>query len=317
MAMPSPRLTQALLAQPVRLELIRSRQALVDPTSRLGNYTVTLNNGTLTVNPAVLTFTAINTSRLYGDPNPLFVGTFSGLKNGDPISATFASAATAASPVGTYAIVPTLLDPTAKLVNYTASTINGVLTVNPAPLNVSSANATRVYGDPNPAFTGSLSGQKNGDVITATFASSATAASSVGSYPIVATLSDPGLKLANYAVNSNNGTLTVTPAPLMVTAGNASRLYGDPNPAFTGTITGLKNGDNITATISGADPTTAVGTYPLVPSLVDPGGKLGNYAVTSNNGTLTIGPAALRSALQMPRVRTAVLTRFSLALSLA
>ena len=44
---------------------------------------------------------------------------------------------------------------------------------------------------------------------------------------------------------------------------------------------------------AGADPTTAVGTFPLVPSLVDPGGKLGNYAVTSNNGTLTIGPAAL------------------------
>jgi uncharacterized repeat protein (TIGR01451 family) len=266
---------------------------LLDPTSRLGNYIVTLNNGTLTVNPAVLTFTAINTSRLYGDPNPLFLVTVAGLKNGDPVSATVASTATAASPVGTYAIVLTLLDPNGKLVNYTASTINGVLTVNPAPLNVSSANATRIYGDPNPAFTGALSGQKNGDVITATFSSSATGASSVGSYPIVATLSDPGLKLANYAVNSNNGTLTVTQAPLIVTAGNASRLYGDPNPAFSGTITGLKNGDNITAIISGVDPTTAVGTYPLVPSLVDPGGKLGNYAVTSNNGTLIIGPAPL------------------------
>jgi hypothetical protein len=267
--------------------------ALVDPTSRLGNYTVTLNNGTLTVNPAVLTFTAINTSRLYGDPNPVFVASVAGLKNGDPITASLASAATAASPVGTYAIVPTIVDPTGKLVNYTASAINGVLTVNQAPLNVSSASATRVYGDPNPAFTGTLSGQKNGDVITASFGSSATAASSVGTYPIVATLADPGAKLGNYSLNSNNGNLTVTPAPLTVTAGNASRLYGDPNPPFTGTITGLKNGDNITAAVAGADPTTAVGTYPLVPSLVDPGGKLGNYSVTSSNGTLTIGPAAL------------------------
>ncbi len=265
---------------------------LVDPTSRLGNYTVTLNNGTLTVNPAVLTFTAINTNRLYGDPNPPFVASVAGLKNGDVITASLTSAATAASPVGTYAIVPTI-DPSGKLVNYTASTVNGVLTVNQARLNVSSASATRIYGDPNPAFTGTLSGQKNGDVITATFGSSATAASSVGSYPIVATLADPGTKLGNYSINSNNGILTVTPAALTVTAGNASRLYGDPNPAFTGTIIGLKNGDNITAVVSGADPTTAVGTYPLVPSLVDPGGKLGNYAVTSNNGTLTIGPAAL------------------------
>jgi 6-phosphogluconolactonase (cycloisomerase 2 family) len=267
--------------------------ALVDPTSRLGNYTVTSNNGTLTVNPAVLTFTAINSSRLYGDPNPPFAASVAGLKNGDLITASLTSAATAASPVGTYPIVPTIVDPTGKLVNYTASAINGILTVNQAPLNVSSASASRIYGDPNPAFTGTLSGQKNGDVITATFGTSATAASSVGTYPIVATLADLGAKLGNYSINSNNGILTVTPAALTVTAGNASRLYGDPNPPFTGTITGLKNGDNITAAVAGADPSSPVGTYALVPSLVDPSGKLGNYSVTSNNGTLTIGPAPL------------------------
>jgi uncharacterized repeat protein (TIGR01451 family) len=266
---------------------------LVDPTSRLGNYTVTLNNGTLTINQALLSVAATNSSRFYGDPNPIFAGTISGLKNGDPITATFTSVATAGSTVGQYAIVPTLQDPGVKLSNYIPTVINGVLTVNPAPLSAVAAAVSRVYGDPNPAFTGSVTGLKNGDVITATFASAASATSPVGNYPIVATLSDPGLKLANYAVNSNNGTLTVTQAPLTVTAGNASRLYGDANPPFTGTITGLKNGDNITATIAGLDPTAAVGTYPLVPSLVDPGAKLGNYSVTSNNGTLTIGPAAL------------------------
>jgi len=31
-------------------------------------------------------------------------------------------------------------------------------------------------------------------------------------------------------------TLTITPAALVITANNAARLYGDPNPAFTGTI---------------------------------------------------------------------------------
>jgi hypothetical protein len=266
---------------------------LVDPTSRLGNYTVTLNNGTLTINQALLSVSATNASRLYGDPNPVFAGTISGVKNGDPITAAFTTVATAGSTVGQYAIVPALQDPSAKLSNYLPSIINGVLTVNPAPLSAVAAAVSRVYGDPNPAFSGSVTGLKNGDVITATFASAASATSPVGTYPIVATLTDPGLKLANYTVNPNNGTLTVTQASLTVTAGNASRLYGDPNPPFSGTITGLKNSDNITATISGADPTTAIGTYPLVPSLVDPGGKLGNYAVTSNNGTLTIGPAAL------------------------
>lgn len=267
--------------------------ALVDPTAKLGNYTITSNNGILTVNPAILTVTGTNTSRLYGDPNPVFAGTIAGLKNGDAITATFTSLATVGSPVGTYAILPTLQDPTAKLSNYTASSINGVLTVSPAPLNVSAASASRVYGDPNPAFTGTLTGLKNGDVITATFASTAAAASAVGTYPIVGTLADPTTKLGNYTINSNNGILTITPAALTITAGNASRIYGDANPAFTGTITGLKNGDNITGSFAGGDPTLPVGTHPLVPALVDPTGKLGNYAVTSNNGILTVTPAAL------------------------
>lgn len=266
---------------------------LADPTGKLGNYSVTLNNGTLTITAAVLTVTADNASRLYGDPNPAFTGTITGLVNGDNITATYASVADPTSPVGTYAIVPTLVDPNGKLVNYTVVSNNGTLTVNPAPLTVTAANASRAYGAANPAFSGTITGIKNGDNITATYASVAAATSNVGTYPIVPTLVDPTGKLGNYTVTSNNGTLTITPAPLTVTAANASRLYGDPNPAFTGTITGLLNGDNITATYSSADPTAAVGTYPIVPALVDPTGKLGNYTVTSNNGTLTITPAPL------------------------
>jgi MBG domain-containing protein len=66
------------------------------------------------------------------------------------------------------------------------------------------------------------------------------------------------------------------------------------NPTFTGTITGLQNGDNITATYStNAVPSSSIGSYAITPTLVDPGGKLGNYAVTVNNGTLTVGTAPL------------------------
>jgi 6-phosphogluconolactonase (cycloisomerase 2 family) len=269
--------------------------ALVDPTGKLSNYTVTISNGTLTVTSAVLTVTANNASRLYGDPNPVFTGTITGIQNGDNITATYASAATATSAVGTYAIVPTLSDNgTGALANYTVVVNNGVLTVNKAPLTVSVANASRLYGAANPAFTGTITGLKNGDVITASYSTTATAASNVGTYPITPTLSDPAGVLPNYAVTTTNGTLTITPAPLTVTAANASRVYGDPNPVFTGAITGLLNGDNITATYSTtATPASAVGTYPITPALVDPTGKLGNYTVTANNGTLTITPAPL------------------------
>jgi hypothetical protein len=266
----------------------------VDPTSKLVNYSVTINNGTLTITSATLTVTAANTSMLYGDAVPVLTGTITGLKNGDTISATYATVATSASPIGAYPIVPALVDPNNQAANYTVVLNNGTLTINPAPLNVTAASISRFFGDPNPAFTGTITGIKNADNITATYASAATPASPVGFYAIVPTLSDPGNKLGNYAVTINNGTLGVNPAPLVVAAADNARLYGDPNPAFTGSLVGVKNGDNITATFdSPALVTSPVGTYPIVPTLVDPAGALSNYVVTSVNGTLTVSPAPL------------------------
>jgi hypothetical protein len=263
--------------------------ALVDPTGKLGNYIVTLNNGTMTVAPALLTVTATNTTRLYGDPNPSLTGIIAGLKNGDPITATFASVSTPGSPVGTFAIVPTLVDLTAKLGNYSVSTFNGTLTVGPAALTVTAANASRIYGAANPVFSGTITGLKNADAITATFASVATPGSPVGTFTIVTTLADPAAKLGNYSVSLNNGTLTISPASLTVTAANASRAFGATNPALSGTIAGLKNGDIVTATFStAATAASPAGTYPIVPALVDAAGKLVNYSVTTNNGTLTV-----------------------------
>jgi hypothetical protein len=257
-------------------------------TGALANYTVVINNGTLTINPAPLVVTAANASRLYGDPNPAFTGTITGLKNGDNIGAIFSAAADPTSPVGNYAIIPTLTDPTNKLGNYSVTLNNGVLTVDPAPLSVVAADASRLYGDPNPAFTGTLTGIKNGDNITASFSSAADPTSPVGTYPIVPSLADPTAKLANYVVTSTNGTLTVSPAPLTIQANDATAPVGGPFPTFTGTITGLKNTDVITASYSTtADATSPAGTYPIIPA-ADPSPALTNYAVTLINGTLTL-----------------------------
>src|SRR6185437_4676798 len=148
-----------------------------------------------------------------------------------------------------------------------------------------------IYGDPNPAFSGTITGLRNADNISASF-SSAGPASPVGTYPIVASLADPAGKLGNYSVTSNNGTLTVGPAALTVTAADATRPYGSANPTLTGTITGLKNADNITATFATlATSASAVGSYPIVPSLLDPSAKLGNYTASSVNGTLIVTKA--------------------------
>jgi hypothetical protein len=85
--------------------------------------------------------------------------------------------------------------------------------------------------------------------------------------------------------------LVVWRSPLSVTAGDVTRQYGITNPVFTGAIVGLQNGDNIAAVYyCSATSASSAGTYPIVPSLTDPGNRLPNYDVSLFNGTLTVLP---------------------------
>jgi len=102
--------------------------------------------------------------------------------------------------------------------------------------------------------------------------------------------------------------MVVSPAPLSVTASNASRIYGVANPPFTGAIAGLENGDNITASFNcNATPASPAGTYQIVPSLTDTNNRLPNYEVSIIDGVLTIAapaPTVLQSATQTSNMIT-------------
>jgi hypothetical protein len=102
--------------------------------------------------------------------------------------------------------------------------------------------------------------------------------------------------------------VVVSPAPLIVTASNASRIYGVANPPFTGAIAGLENGDNITASFNcNATPASPAGTYPIVPSLTDTNNRLPNYEVSIIDGVLTIAapaPPVFQSATQTSNMIT-------------
>jgi endoglucanase len=99
---------------------------------------------------------------------------------------------------------------------------------------------------------------------------------------------------SNYAAQTLGASLVVKQASLVATALPASRAFGAPNPAFTGTLTGVVNGDGVTATyVSQATAATAAGTYStgvnaITPVLADPNNRLSNYAATLNEGALTI-----------------------------
>jgi hypothetical protein len=276
------------------------------------NYSFTLVNGTLNVTPALLGVTANDTNRAYGATNPVFTATFTGFVNGEsPTNSDVAgepeltTIADTNSVIGAYDIVATL--GTLTSTNYTFSLTNGILTINPAAITVTAQNQTRAYGAANPPLTYSYGGFINGD--TASVISGAPVLgvaagnnSPVGGYGIIV---GPGnLSATNYSFTLVNGTLTVIPALLGVTANDTNRAYGATNPVFTATFTGFVNGESPTnSDVSGepelttiADTNSVVGAYDIIATL----GTLTstNYTFSLTNGTLTINPAAITVTAQ-------------------
>jgi hypothetical protein len=110
-------------------------------------------------------------------------------------------------------------------------------------LSCQEAFSTGCYGSPNPTFTGTLAGVQNNDNISALYATAATPASDVGGYAITPTLIDPDGRLGNYSVTVQNGSLTITPATLTVTANPQTKVCGSPDPALTYAVSGFQLSD--------------------------------------------------------------------------
>ena len=132
-------------------------------------------------------------------------------------------------------------------------------------------NATREYGLPNPLFTFSVTGAILGDsaanVATGSATTTATIGSDVGNYAITGNF----LSAAGYRIQFVPGTLAITPATLLFTADGAIRYLGFPNPDFTGTVTGFRNGDTVASVFgntviwsSPAGPLSPIGFYPVI-----------------------------------------------------
>ena len=262
------------------------------------NYDLTIHNGTLTVEKAELTAKVDNKTRLYGDANPEFTLTYTGLKNNETVPAweqqpTFETTATTQSNVGNYSV--NLKN--AVAVNYNITPVEGTLTVNKAPLKVTPKDYTRKYGEQNPQFELAYEGLKNSEnkpewTAEPFITTNATASSSVGEYAITV----KSAEARNYTLEKGSGTLTVTKAPITIKLLDATRKYGTANPNFQMTYTGLVNGEttpawttlpNISTT---AKEKSDVGDYPITAE----GGELKNYAFESiTPGVLSITPASL------------------------
>ena len=291
----------------------RYRVDVTGLTSPAGNYVFAqdaANATALTVTPATLTVTAGNAAKTYD--GQAFVGgsalSYAGFRNNETVavlagSVSFVGTSQGAINAGAYAITPSGL----SAANYTLNFASGTLTVNKAALTLTGNDATREYGAADPAFSSTLSGFVNGEnAVTAGVTgsaggvSSALAASPVGTYAYTPTAGT--YAAANYAFTQFvDGRVTVTPATLTIVAQAATRTYGAAEPTFAGSVTGLRNGDALSAAVTGtlafstnATLSSNVGTYGLTGSGLSLVGANYVLAQAAGNATaLSVTPAAL------------------------
>lgn len=154
----------------------------------------------------------------------------------------------------------------------------------PETVTITAKSYTITYGDPIPTFEYTTKGPALKG--TPTLTCDATSASPVGTYVIKV---EQG-SVTNEKVSLVDGTLTITKAPLTISAGNYTKKQGEENPTFTPTYKGFKN--NETEAVLTKQPTIScsatkdspAGTYDVTVS----GAEAQNYEITYKNGTLTI-----------------------------
>jgi gliding motility-associated-like protein len=187
--------------------------------------------------------------------------------------------------------------------SYSAATpVTQTLVVNQAVLTATVSNQSKVYCTVLPVFTITYTGFVNGDTQQSALttlaipSTTATTISAVGTYPITAS---GAVASANYTINYVAGTLTITPAPLTITANNVSKAYGAANPELTLTYSGFLNNDSFSSftaqpvVATTATTTSAAGTYPITAS----GAVDANYTISYVAGTLTVTEANSGSEL--------------------
>lgn len=164
---------------------------------------------------------------------------------------------------------------------------DGYVEVTPRPVTLTSETASKPYdGTPltKPEVTVTGDGFVDGEVTDIKATGSVTNVSdSPVTNTIVYTTTDKFVA-GNYNITKSEGTLTITPLAVTVTAKDYTKYVGEKDPAFEATVTGTINNDTIDYTIS-RDAGETVGTYTITPAGAE---AQGNYTVTYKTGTLTI-----------------------------
>ena len=240
-----------------------------------------------------LTVTATSGSKIYdGTASGLGVS-YSTAPNANLLGTAVTTSAS--SNVGTWAVSASGLYSNQS--GYDITYVAGALTIDPVPivlLGVGADNQSKTYGSADPVLTYTV-GSGNlapGDSFSGSMVRDP--GENVGSYAIrQGTLSISG----NYIISFVDGTLSISPAPLTVTANNAAKAYD--GLAYTGgngvVYSGFVNGETAAvlggALIWGGSAQGAVnaGSYAIAPS----GLTSGNYTIGYVDGMLTVDAVPL------------------------
>ncbi len=162
---------------------------------------------------------------------------------------------------------------------------SATLTLKGAPLTVTTLNAEKQYGEPDPKFNYTVQGFFNND--TYTFETYRDANENVGTYPIKVVTPTSGLQ--NYQLNTVSGNLTIKAKNLTIVPDELSKQYGASDPILTYTAPDLKTGDVLSGNLSrkaGED----VGQYEYVSNLTN-----ANYNISVAPVKFTITPKTVVS----------------------
>ena len=250
------------------------------------NYNVHFESGSLVITKAPLSISAGNYTKKQGDAMPVFKASYVGFKNGEDESVltkqpVFSCEANEASAPAEYAVTIS----GAEAENYAISYEQGHLTVVEADAIVVRAKSySRQYGDENPLFEFDIEGAALDG--TPEIVCSAVANSPVGSYTIEVKQGS----IKNYNVHFESGTLTITKAPLSISAGSYTKKQGDAMPAFKASYAGFKNGENESVLTKQpvfsceANEASAPAEYAVTIS----GAEAENYDISYEQGRLTV-----------------------------
>ena len=270
-------------------------------TDVTASYNITYANGTLEVTQKALTITAESDTKVY-DGTPLTKSTYTntGLASSDAIeSVTVTGSQTVVGTNNNVPSVAVIKNGSGENVtaSYAITYVNGTLEVTQKALTITAESDTKVYdGTPLTKSTYTNTGLASSDAIeSVTVTGSQTVVGTNNNVPSAAVIKNGSGEnvTASYDITYANGTLTIDPASVTLTANSGTETYDGTHKTvegFTSSVTGLTF-SNVSASGSG----TNTGSYDVTFSGVTINttkDNTGNYVVTgTTNGTLTIDKA--------------------------